>query len=251
MKMRDYDKIVAVAVVLLVVAVVIIFFYSESKNCPACAEKTCPKCVPTSGYESRISELEEENQALSEERDAAVLAKNLCSDVCNERLEGKVLSPLAWNYQGYLVEKNKWGEYIDLGEYLKKSHIIDLEENASCSGRMIEVINCLVNKTQERMSYEFNQGFFPASDAWQTKKGDCSEYSAVFCSLARNHGIPCRVVEGQVEWSNMTHLWVEVMLFDLNGWEWVIIEPTETVNGEQPDCIASPETYHRRFTYTW
>lgn len=75
----------------------------------------------------------------------------------------------------------------------------------------------------ENMTYEYpdpiNRG---AARSFLTRKGDCGEFSAVFCAMCRSLGIPARTVTCM--WlTDAGHQWAEILL---PGYGWVPVDPS-------------------------
>ncbi|MCE5330367.1 transglutaminase-like domain-containing protein [bacterium] len=103
-----------------------------------------------------------------------------------------------------------------------------------------EIIGNEKNKLKQiRMIYDYvinnltyrNTDFQGAKFAYQTRGGECGEYSALFVALLRSIGVPARPVSGF--WADpkygKTHVWAEFYVQDIG---WIPVDPTL---GQQSD----------------
>jgi transglutaminase/protease-like cytokinesis protein 3 len=90
-----------------------------------------------------------------------------------------------------------------------------------------EKAHALYDWIVRNISYDFSVlgklsvGYVPdPQTTYETKKGICSDFAALFASLCRSQGIPCKVVLGYYAKSDYYHAWNEVYI---NG-EYVIVD---------------------------
>ena len=81
----------------------------------------------------------------------------------------------------------------------------------------------------KNMSYDYDKiptltsDYIPSiEDTFEQLKGICYDYSALFASIERNHGIPTKLVKGYSKYVEGYHAWNEVYI---DG-KWVIIDNT-------------------------
>lgn len=90
----------------------------------------------------------------------------------------------------------------------------------------IALVKALMNYTLKKMKPELSHDTIGSLVAINRGYGDCWEYSLVFASLCRAHGIPARVVTGDCADEEATgHAIVEVFLSDMG---WVPFDPVNT-----------------------
>ncbi len=93
---------------------------------------------------------------------------------------------------------------------------------------------------QKNMRYDASKDTKGAVNALRTKKGKCSDYSALMTALLRANGIPSRIVSGNIIGKeSIEHTRVEVYLKDLG---WVEFEPT-IISKSKPDFALTPGEY--------
>ena len=105
---------------------------------------------------------------------------------------------------------------------------------------LIEVLWCLYQKTSLRLDYERMDSVRQAKTSWAFKKGDCTDYSLVFCSMARTINIPCRIASSQ----ERNHDLVEVKLYTERGILWTPLEITEPVDGHYISQDITPKSHY-------
>ena len=81
----------------------------------------------------------------------------------------------------------------------------------------------------KNMEYDYDKiptltsDYIPSvEDTFEQLKGICYDYSALFASIQRNHGIPTKLVKGYSKYVEGYHAWNEVYI---DG-KWVIIDNT-------------------------
>ncbi|MHA1302483.1 MAG: transglutaminase-like domain-containing protein [Candidatus Heimdallarchaeaceae archaeon] len=84
---------------------------------------------------------------------------------------------------------------------------------------IFEIVKLIFEFVNQSFKYEINGERLPADEILRTRKGDCSEFSDLFVTLARACGIPARVCTGFF-WHQSNkiegHAWCEV--FTKLGW---------------------------------
>ncbi|MFX0095006.1 MAG: transglutaminase domain-containing protein, partial [Candidatus Hodarchaeota archaeon] len=114
-----------------------------------------------------------------------------------------------------------------------------------------------VKKIQGGIKYEIQPGEFGAKWAIESKRGDCTEFSALLVALCRVRGIPARTIAGfssdDSKWER--HAAVEVFF----GGQWVPIDPTiftkDPVFGLRPRTIClfrgnwMAKTFHKEILF--
>ncbi len=68
-----------------------------------------------------------------------------------------------------------------------------------------------------------------AAEAFDKAEGVCQDYTHIFLTLCRLHGIPARYVNGFMTGIGLTHAWAEVY----DGEAWIAIDPTNNVGIEE------------------
>ncbi len=84
---------------------------------------------------------------------------------------------------------------------------------------LFSIIKLIFEFVNQTFSYEINGERYPATELLKTRKGDCSEFSDLFVTIARACKIPARVCTGYFWPLNNAiegHAWCEV--FTKNGW---------------------------------
>ena len=119
------------------------------------------------------------------------------------------------------------GDFLVDEKYIQKSDPVIQEIakkiKAETEVRIVKKIHNYVINTMDYVRYEEEMG---AVCAAKERKGDCSEYSALFVALCRAKNIPARVVSGyttETVESTTGHAWVEVYL---RRYGWVPFDPT-------------------------
>lgn len=119
------------------------------------------------------------------------------------------------------VQNVKWNETdkaIDFGATLLKTHKTnDLK------------IKTLYGYLVKHMTYDYDKiptlttDYIPDIEiTYQDLMGICYDYSALFASIERHHGIPTKLVKGYTKYVNGYHAWNEILI---DG-KWVIIDST-------------------------
>lgn len=119
------------------------------------------------------------------------------------------------------VQNVKWNEEdeaIDFGATLLKTHKTnDLK------------IKTLYGYLVKNMAYDYDKiptlttDYIPDIEAtYQEMMGICYDYSAIFASIERYHGIPTKLVKGYTKYVDGYHAWNEILI---DG-KWVIIDNT-------------------------
>lgn len=163
-------------------------------------------------------------------------------DVSNKKIVVKEI----FNFQCYEVETNvdpeKVGEYninsLLCRGYTKGEEFIDVDRLRPVAQ---EIVGNEKNPyKQSRLIYDWVidnmdnspvEGIKGSIYAYNNKRGECGDYSALFVALERSLGIPSRPIIGF--WANpqygSTHVWAE---FYLPNYGWIPVDPTI---GDQSD----------------
>ena len=99
-----------------------------------------------------------------------------------------------------------------------------------------EKINAIYHYLISNLRYEYekleqikNVSYIPTiDDTFNSNKGICSDFSALFASMLRSIGIPTKVVYGYVKDSNTYHAWNSV--YDSQKNIWVLVDITFDIN---------------------
>lgn len=96
----------------------------------------------------------------------------------------------------------------------------------STDGSELDLVQALMNYTTKNMRPKDTDGQASSLEAIHKGSGDCWDYSVIFTSLCRAHGIPARVITLDCADSEASgHAIVEVFLSDLG---WVPFDPVNT-----------------------
>lgn len=117
-------------------------------------------------------------------------------------------------------------ELIDIENPLIKETVSNLLNNVTSSFEAIEILN---NWTNNYLTYSIFEERDRNTEQILVKKiGSCEEYTRLYTALARNAGIPTRIVAGWVDQNGLIdpHMWAESYV---PGNGWIHVEPS---NGE-------------------
>lgn len=119
------------------------------------------------------------------------------------------------------IQNINWNEdqkAIEFGKSL-------LKLNKTSSSRLSTLYGYMV----KNVSYDYDKiptltaDYVPdVEKTYEDLKGICYDYSALFASIQRNHGIPTKLVKGYTKYVEGYHAWNEIFI---NG-KWVIIDST-------------------------
>lgn len=146
---------------------------------------------------------------------------------CSEDVVGEIPNSLIDRYTGPV--EGVW--HTENPEIKEKA--LELTENIS---NYCEKAKSIFNFVQEHLEYEVQTEFRGDLWAYSNGRGDCSEYAALFVTLARASGIPAKFASGYLysfEESELSttglseygHAWTYIYLPNL---AWVPVDPTET-----------------------
>lgn len=128
--------------------------------------------------------------------------------------------------------------FLSSSELIQVNHpfVNDLAESISSreSGSSVQIVREILRKLPDVLRYPETDGLLPLRntevilqgfDGRNQVEGECKSFSNLFVAIARNLGVPARIVSGfkMSEYGALGHYWVEAYLGSGNGW--VPIEP--------------------------
>lgn len=138
----------------------------------------------------------------------------------------------------------KFEQSDPMANFLSSSRIVNWTEDMELVSKAKEITDGL--STQEAalsicryisQNYEYDYSitslpstYLPEPDVFfHQSKGICYDLTALYASMARSAGIPCKLVMGYSEYMGMDryHAWCEVYVDD----EWLSIDPTYSIDG--------------------
>lgn len=93
----------------------------------------------------------------------------------------------------------------------------EAEEISGLAKDQLSIVKCIFEHLHKTYRYKFPPEKRGALHFKEAGKGDCGEFSFLFCSYMRSLGIPCRTVVGAFLHRFNPHVWNEVWL-DSYGW---------------------------------
>ena len=127
-------------------------------------------------------------------------------------------------------EKKFLKKYLDPEPHIESDHpkIIEMASKIS-DGDVIQKVKKFVKLVQRTLTYEIQPGEYGAAYAIETKKGDCTEFSALFVALCRAAGIPARTNAGFA----LTQNWERHAIAEfLIGGRWIPVDLTILRGGD-------------------
>ncbi|HAS73131.1 MAG TPA: transglutaminase [Clostridiales bacterium UBA8960] len=119
------------------------------------------------------------------------------------------------------VQNINWNEELKAIEFGKS-----LLKTSSTSNRKLSTLYGYMVKN---VTYDYDKiptltaDYIPSVElTYEELKGICYDYSALFASIQRNHGIPTKLVKGYSRFVEGYHAWNEIYI----GGKWVIIDST-------------------------
>lgn len=119
------------------------------------------------------------------------------------------------------IQNVKWDEELKAIEFGK-----DLLEKSTTDNKRLQVLYGYLVKN---MKYDYDKiptltsDYIPSVEkTYEDLKGICYDYSALFASIERSHGIPTKLVKGYSKYVNGYHAWNEILI---DG-KWVIVDNT-------------------------
>ena len=121
-------------------------------------------------------------------------------------------------------------KYLDPEPHIESDHpkIVEMASKIS-DGDIIQKVKKFVKLVQKTLTYEVQPGEYGAAYAVETKKGDCTEFSALFVALCRAAGIPARTNAGFA----LTNNWERHAIAEfLIGGRWMPVDLTILRGGD-------------------
>lgn len=119
------------------------------------------------------------------------------------------------------VQNINWNEdqkAIEFGKTLLKSNTTTSKRISTLYGYMVKNVTYDYDKIPK-----LTADYIPSVEqTYADLKGICYDYSALFASIERSHGIPTKLVKGYSKFVNGYHAWNEVFI---DG-KWVIVDNT-------------------------
>ena len=180
--------------------------------------------------------------------------KNVEGTTYSTVLSAKFNTTITDEFAPYL-RPNHWVNYIDAPNTISMGASITAGKTSTLA-KIEAVFDYVINT----LSYDYDKAevvtgdYVPNLDiALATKKGICSDYSALMTAMLRTQGIPCKLVVGYR--NTAYHAWISVWssesgwidnAIQFNGKSWVFMDPTVS---DTTGKTALKGTYTQSFVY--